>query len=172
MVSMTIEPGGSIFSTDRAKEVLDKFRQLEFAAIDTSSILYCHKAGFLIQLINSLQMSTIPEVIREVGFGIPGLEVVDFEGKSASTDQRLLEYSLEHGVPLFSEDKWILKQLERNGHSYFNALMALNFLLFRMWITADQYENYLRSLKRTAWYSEQVWLFGRELHGQILKLDG
>jgi len=171
MVSSVIQPGASIFSTDRVKEVLNKFRQLEFAAIDTSSILYCHKAGYLIQLINSLQLSTIPEVIGEVGFEVPGLKVVDFEGKFSSTDQSLLEYSLEHGFPLFSEDKWILKQLERNRHSYFNALMALNFLLFRMRITADQYENYLRSLKRTAWYSEQVWLFGQELHGQILKID-
>ena len=70
-------------------------------------------------------------------------------------------------MAIISEDRSILMAMQRAQAFYYNALMMLNFLLYRQKIDDDGYGHYLNKLKKTARYSEAVWKFGRKIHAAV-----
>ena len=52
----------------RTGKVLDGFHALKEAAIDASSIIYMHKAGFLDTLGRAIDLHSPPEIIAEAGY--------------------------------------------------------------------------------------------------------
>jgi hypothetical protein len=159
---MTIEPEKTPNKTLRA------FEQLKKALIDTSSIIYSQKAGFFSILSRTIQLYSLPEVITETEKQVPGVVLLQHSGSpSLSTDQKLISCALENKLAMISEDKSILKAMQRAEAPYYNALMMLNFLLFSQRIDDDSYRGYYSALENFARYSEAVWEFGRDIYKAV-----
>ena len=56
----------------------------------------------------------------------------------------------------------------RNGITFYNSLMILNFLLYNKSIDTGKFMVYLKQLTGIARYSEKVLLFGKEITRMIL----
>jgi hypothetical protein len=111
-----------------------------------------HKAGFLTELGDTLGSVTCIS-------------------SSSSHDQELLTIALKLRWPVVSEDKSILLYMQRSRLPYYNSLMMLNFLLFRKRIDLKSHTVYFRRLKKFAWYSPQVWEFGKNIYNAIADLS-
>lgn len=159
---MTIEPEKAPNKTLRA------FEQLKKALIDTSSIIYSQKAGFFSILSRTIQLYSLPEVITETEKQVPGVVLLQHSGSpSLSTDQKLISCALENKLAMISEDKSILRAMQRAEAPYYNALMMLNFLLFSQRIDGNSYHRYFKALKNNARYSKAVWEFGEHIYTAI-----
>jgi len=149
-------------------KILWAFERLENALIDTSSILYVQKAGYFGILSTTIQLYSIPEVISETKTQVAGVTLIHSSGPpDLSTDQKLISCALENKLAMISEDKSILRAMNRAEAPYYNALMMLNFLLFSQRIDGDSYHCYFNALKNNARYSKTVWGFGRDIYTAI-----
>ena len=147
-----------------------QFNRLDKALIDASSIIYTEKADFLQLLANSVQLFSISEILAETG-PVPGrIKALAYKGASSSNDEKLVLCALHYDLPVISEDKKILAAIKRARRPFFNALMMLNFLLYRQIIQDAQYIRYHRSLKKFARYSEDIWQYGAQIHTAIKEL--
>ena len=161
-MTMAIEPVTAPNKTLRA------FEQLKKALIDTSSIIYSQKAGFFSILSRTIQLYSIPEVISETEKQVPGVVLLQHSGSpSLSTDQKLISCALENKLAMISEDKSILRAMQRAEAPYYNSLMMLNLLLFSHRIDDDSYRRYYSALENFARYSEAVWEFGEHIYTAI-----
>ena len=153
--------------------ILRALERLKTALIDTSSIIYIQKAGYLEVLSRTIQLYSIPEVISEAKTPVAGVALIHpSEPSSLSTDSRLISCALENKIAMISEDKKILRAMRLAGVPYYNGLMMLNFLLLSKKIDDDGYRRYFSALKNIARYSEAVWEFGRDIYTAVkLKLD-
>jgi hypothetical protein len=148
--------------------ILRALGRLKKALIDTSSIIYVQKAGYLDALAGTIQLYTIPEVISESKAHPAGVTLIhSSESPSLSVDQKLVACALENKLAMISEDKRILSAMGRARAPYYNALMMLNFLLLSQKIDDDGYRHYLGALKNIARYSEPVWEFGRDIYTTV-----
>jgi hypothetical protein len=141
------------------------------ALIDASSIIYMHKAGFLTELADTMNLYSLPEIVAEAGFTDLNIRLVTCTSSSSSHDQKLLTIALKLRWPVVSEDKSILLHMQRSKLPYFNSLMMLNFLLFRKRIDLKSHAVYFKRLKKFAWYSPQVWEFGKNIYNAIADLS-
>jgi rRNA-processing protein FCF1 len=148
--------------------LLSQFDHLERVLIDTSSILYMQKSGFLSDLSACLEISAISEVMDEVGEHVSGIRLWRHQYESKSTDQKLIEAALENGIPVVSEDRKILKTLEVKTIPFFNSLIMLNLLFYRRQINFAELKCFERNLRKYAWYSNKIWEYGGYLTQQIL----
>jgi hypothetical protein len=153
---------------DAVLAVIDQFDDLTRAIIDASSVIYMDKAGYLELLYRAVDLHALPEILDEAG--IEGTEITEVKSRygALSNDRKLIACALDLDMPVISEDKKILNTLKDHGLPYFNALMMLNFLLYKDWIAAEGYPNFLDALSRIAWYSNGVWAFGERLNARIL----
>lgn len=149
--------------------VIDDFEVLEEVLIDACSIIYMHKAGFLSTLALELRLSTIDEVISEIGIEVPYIHVRMSPEEYGSTDTKLLSLAVIERLPIISEDKGVLIAAQQHGLSYYNALMALNFLYYREAISEEEYEYYVHQLKSIARYSDFVYTYA-EIFFDYIKL--
>ena len=149
------------------REVIAQIKHLTKALIDTSSIIYAHKAGFLNVLQANLGLFTTADVIAEAGTEAQNIELIHCDSESGSVDERLFYCALQNNLPLISEDKKILAKLKQTNLPYFNVLMMLNFLVYIEAIDQDQYSRYYALLKKIAWYSPKIWAHGKSVHRAI-----
>ncbi len=158
----------AIGSAIASNDILLAFSRLKQALIDTSSIIYTQKADYLTVLGKTIQLYSIPEVITEIKTEAVGVRIIRHPGStSLSTDRKLVSCALKNRMAVISEDRGILKAMQRAEAPYYNALMMLNFLLYSQRIDDDGYQNYLDALRRIARYSNEVWEFGRQLHAAV-----
>jgi hypothetical protein len=75
-------------------------------------------------------------------------------------DKKLLACAIHFNWPVISEDKDLLKQLNKQGFPHFNALMMVYFLFFKGMITPPDCRALLAQLKTFARYSQQIWTYG------------
>jgi hypothetical protein len=129
-----------------------------------------HKAGFLMELDDIVSLYSPREIVAETGFKDLHIRPVAYTSNSPSNDQKLITIALELRWPVISEDKNILMHVERTNLPYFNALMMLNFLLFRRRIDLRSHALYLERLKQCAWYSPPVWEYGKEIYNTVAHL--
>ena len=151
-------------------QILSEFRALNRALIDASSIIYMHKAGFFTILADTVNLYSPPEIVAETGYNNLHIRPVTCTSNSLSNDQKLITAALELKWPVISEDRNILLHVEKAEHPYFNALMMLNFLLFRNRIDLRSYAIYVERLKQHAWYSPHVWEYGKNIYNTITDL--
>jgi hypothetical protein len=164
---MAIEP---VTNPDKT---LGAFEQLKKALIDTSSIIYSQKTGFFSILSRTIQLYSIPDVTSETEKQVTGVVLLQPYGSSSlSTDQKLISCALENKLAMISEDKIILRAMQRAEAPYYNSLMMLNFLLFSQKIDDDSYRRYYSALKNIARYSDEIWEFGNFIYSTVkLKLQ-
>jgi hypothetical protein len=144
-----------------------QFENLQEALIDASSIIYMSKASFLGNVQETLRLYTLPEILDEVGLENMNLPLVESQQSEMSNDHKLLACAVERRWPLISEDRTLLVQAEQAGLDYYNALMMLNFLLFKRQIDSEQYQQQYESLRKVARYSQEIWEFGEDVYRLI-----
>ena len=150
------------------EEILQAFEGLKKALIDTSSIIYIQKAGYLDVLNQTIDLNTIPEVISETKACITGIKLIQAPNLPAlSTDQKLIICAQENRLAMISEDKGILTAMRKAGFDYYNALMVLNFMLYKKRIDDNRYRQYYRNLRTFARYSADVWEFGDQIYAAV-----
>lgn len=134
------------FTFDLSEEsqagILARFDRLSSLLIDTSSLIQIEKAGFLLLLARWTRLYTLRQVQEEYLNGslsksFPGM--VQLLGESAhdgdpprSTDTALLATAHTLRLPLVSEDRKLLLKADSLGMKYYNALMMLEFLYYRI----------------------------------------
>ncbi len=143
---------------------------LSRALIDASSIIYMQKAGFFTELANTVNLYSLPEILAEAGYAHLYIRPVACATNSFSSDEKLIATALKLRWPVVSEDKSILLHMQRSKLPYYNALMMLNFLLFRKRIDLKRHAMYFRRLKQCAWYSPYVWEYGKNIYNAIADL--
>lgn len=151
------------------QEVLAQFNQLTKALIDSSSIIYAHKAGFFNLLPAHIELVTTPEVIAEAGADAETIGLIDCHTKSMCADEKLVYCAVRNNLPVISEDKRILSKLKSTNLPYFNILMMLNYLVYIDAIDRYQYLQFYRSLQSFAWYSPKIWAHGKSVYCAIEK---
>jgi hypothetical protein len=127
-----------------------------------------HKAGFLAELANTINLYSPAEIVAETGFDDLNIMSVAGDSNSLSNDQKLINTALKLRWPVISEDGNILLHMQRAKLPYFNSLMMLNFLLFRRRIHLKSHALYCERLKQYAWYSPHVWEFGKNIYNAIV----
>ena len=149
------------------EKVFLEFQELKEAIVDASSIIYMKKAGFFDELADCLELYSLKEIIKETGFDDIKIHLIQDGSQSLLNDEKLIGCALRQKVPVISEDKKILMQIEKEGIPCFNALMMLHFLLFKKKIDVETHSIYLNRLKRIARYSDYVIEFGEEVYKEI-----
>jgi hypothetical protein len=147
---------------------LSVFKSLNAAVIDASSIIYMMKAGFFDLVAHCVQFHAPESCLKETGFSdlpITG-HSIDIPGITA--DQQLLMLAQSLQLPVVSEDRKVLITASRNGITFYNSLMMLNFLLYKKSIEKEMFTFFLKQLTAFARYSEEVFLFGKEVTRIIL----
>jgi len=139
---------------------ISQFDQLTTALIDTSSIIYMEKVGFLDLIAERIQLVTIPEVLIESGESGTHFTIIQSPADGGSTDQKLILASRLYRHPVISEDKAILTQVQGLHIPFFNSLMMLVYLYHQQVITPEAYLNFYKHLQGIARYGERIWKFG------------
>lgn len=152
---------------DSPQNVLSRFDLLESALIDASSIIYMEKAGFLKDLSDGIKLFAPPQVLAETGLAILGIRQVEATLPSGSTDEQLIACARHLGKAVISEDKKILMALKEGGLPFYNALMMLNYLLYKRRISLKDHSKYFKRLEKIAWYSPRILGFGKDLFAAV-----
>ncbi|MBN1686397.1 MAG: hypothetical protein JW852_07060, partial [Spirochaetales bacterium] len=130
------------------EKVFLKLNRLKTAVIDSSSIIYLHKSGFLCHVAAAVELYTIPQVIDETGMEHLSARVVDppdLPGKT-STDRRLFAAAVSMKKAMISEDRAILLKCDAEGVEYYNAYNMLVMLRLRALIDDTQFFRYEEKL--------------------------
>ena len=145
------------------------FKSLKAAVIDASSIIYMVKSGFFDLLTRDIQLHAPESCLKETGFS--GLPIIVHQISSSvpTADQQLLILAQSLQLPLVSEDRKVLLKASRNGITFYNSLMMLNFLLYNKSIGKKMFSVFLKQLTAFARYSKEVLLFGNEVTRMILE---
>ncbi|MFP4483280.1 MAG: hypothetical protein ACOCYG_05880 [Spirochaetota bacterium] len=144
-------------------------RAVVTAVVDTSSIIYMIKAGFLERLAFSVDLIAPPEVAAETGW--PRLPVrtvataIDplVTGVTATPDDAVLALARDRRIPVISEDRELLLRAEEAGMPYYNALMMLNLLADRGRCNAEEYALFRNRLEEIGRYSREVLAFAADV---------
>lgn len=150
------------------ERILLQFRQLHHALIDASSIIYMEKAGYLKTVSDILTLYSPEKVIQETGYRGLNIQPLAVGKRAMPPDEILLHCARQRMWPVITEDMGIIRQLERDELSYFNALMMLEFVLYRNLIGLEEYARHRQKLLLHAWYSSEIVKLGETVH-QMLK---
>ncbi|OQX95181.1 hypothetical protein B6I21_06775 [candidate division KSB1 bacterium 4572_119] len=159
----------SFSSSFEQYKILRKFDRLTKALIDSSSIIYMKKAGFLNLLSEHVSLFTIEEIAREVGEELSNINIIESDFNQNSNDNKLINCAITNRLCVISEDKKLLLKLEKEKLDYYNSLMILNLLLYRKKISLEQYYNYQTRLKVVSRYSDEVWRIGKFVFDFIIE---
>lgn len=174
--------------TDDFDTVIEAFDRLEAAVIDTSSIILTEKAGFLSLLAGSVCLHTIPAVAAEYaarGAVLPaGISLMDLPhegslnagplpvptaGIGVPADSGVLAAARRKKLPLISEDRKLLLRADTAGLVYYNALVMIEFLLYRKALSPAACEDRRAALTAAARYSPRVLAWAEGLHWAVVK---
>jgi hypothetical protein len=162
---------------DPADEI-SGFDRLTSMVIDSSTMIYARKAGFLGALASELELQTVPEVLEETGIRrTPGIEVVvgAFAGdhkhskRLGETDAAVFALALAGGKPIATEDRGIMLLCEEHGLDFYNALMLAHLLLYRGALTEAQHEAALERLLLVSRYSKTVYAYAMDVLQAVRK---
>ena len=144
------------------------------AVIDTSSIIYASRAGFLEKLSGEITLLTVAGVIEEVGYQVAGITTIapDEGVARKSVDLRVVEAASRLHLPVISDDRKLLAAAEAEGCLYFNAIMMLEFLLLRRRLTLSSYNAHRQRLIAFARYSRYVLATAQQIHLAVRKRVG
>ena len=72
--------------------------------------------------------------------------------------------AVNQSFPIISEDKGILLAAQRHQLEYYNAVMMLEFLIFKKSIDSEKYQSSFDLLKQHCRYSNGIWDYIEQLH--------
>lgn len=166
-----------MYNQNKRQQAIDKyeddplagFSSLTSAVIDSSSIIYLSKCGFLHLAARHIRLHTPSVVIKETGIEEPYFEIHNPETGSAiiTADEQVVELAKKLNIAVISEDKKVLINTSGAGLSYYNALMILNFLLYKKEITVKSYQKLYTTLISVARYSKFVLSYGEMVKQKI-----
>lgn len=151
---------------------LEQLRTVHHAFIDSSSIIYSGKAGVLNLLCDTLKLQTVPGVVREVGYSIPGIAVGPELESTMPVDDQLLAAAAEAHQAVISEDRRLLIKADDGGLEGYNMLVMLELLLLRGHLSLSERGIARKRLLAAAHYSAWVVHAGQQLHWAVRKEVG
>jgi hypothetical protein len=152
------------------QRVIENFDRLETALIDSSSIIYMDKAGFLSALLRQLTLITIAEVNKETGIDGYPIRIISHDFEDMPTDNKIVRCAERNHLPVISEDHKLLRSCDVLAIEYYNALMMLNLLLYKKRVDLPAFENFLEGLLHIAHYSDRVRQYGSDLTTFVVKM--
>jgi hypothetical protein len=140
---------------------LKQLRELNKAVIDSSSIIYMQRAGFLEHVTSLLEIYAPDAVMDETGFTDGGIKVIFGTGNgSVTADSLVVSCAFDMGAAVISDDRGVLKKAEALSLDYFNSLMMLCFLFLKGAIDPEGCTLFYNRLKSFARYSSFVYEYG------------
>jgi hypothetical protein len=138
--------------------VLNRLDRLKTAVIDSSSIIYLDKSGFLGHVAGAVKLITIPQVVAETGMANLPARVVDPPSCGGETETDRLLFATAAGLKkaMLSEDRAILLKCRAEGIEYYNAYNMLVMLLMRRLIGDREFHLYEAKLLEVAHYGKFV----------------
>jgi hypothetical protein len=138
--------------------VFERLTRLKAAIIDTSSIIYLQKAGFLQPVAGAIKLLTIPQVIEEIGHGGLPVEIISPPETTGGekTDRILFASAMILHKPMISEDRAILLKCRERGVEYYNAYNMLIMLRLRNLRAEADFDRYEENLLAVAHYGKFV----------------
>ena len=155
---------------EELEDICRRFDRLHRAFIDTSSIIYMHKAGFFDLVGRSIHLVTIRDVIREAGMSDLRIETVTPTSGESTTDRKLVGTAQAAGLPLISEDRAILIVCRNRHIEYYNAYMLLIFLFYRRFIEGEELHEAESKLLETSRYNKWVVDYAEALKWYVGKI--
>ncbi|HEX2957108.1 MAG TPA: hypothetical protein VHO70_09755 [Chitinispirillaceae bacterium] len=145
------------------------FEVLSSAVVDSSSIIYMQKIGILNLTADCIKLH-MPEIVSEET-GIEHQKItIHYQNRGIrlpSADKQVVQLAVDLEIPVISEDKKVLKWGSKEGLSYYNTLMLLNYLLYKKKVTVNQYNSFYRELLPIARYSAFVLSYGEIVKKKI-----
>ncbi|RUM34968.1 MAG: hypothetical protein DSY58_07555 [Desulfobulbus sp.] len=129
---------------------------------DTSTLIYLEEIHLLQKAIDCFQLLLPTGVVAEFG-RCPAGCIVCGEKESRITDLAVVELAASRYLPVFSEDRQILRASAGVGLKYYNTLMLLLSLLLQNKIDISGYKKAHTCLQKTARYSPAVWQAGEKV---------
>ncbi len=147
---------------------LKQFGELNKAVIDSSSIIYMERAGFLNLVTSMLEIYAPAPVMDETGLKDEGITVIrGLSDKAVTVDSLVVNCAFDMGAAVISDDRGVLKKAEALNITYYNSLMMLCLLLFRKEIGLADYTVFLNRLRSFARYSGFVYEYGEAVMREI-----
>ena len=97
---------------------------LQGGVADTSTLIYLERLQLLGLAAQFFRLVVIPQVIREFGARPPAAVVIS-EIQPGPADQAVCQAAVALNLPVFTEDRGIIRAAGRAGLSYYNTLMLL-----------------------------------------------
>ncbi|MBN2736443.1 MAG: hypothetical protein JXR70_05640 [Spirochaetales bacterium] len=144
---------------------LENLKKLKSAVIDSSSIIYMEKAGFLDAVIAHLPLHSHNLVQDEIAMPI---NIEWHYSDIKITDEAIIKLALELSMPLISDDKKMINRLIVEKQEAYNALMILHWLYLKAHISLSEHLEYLTRLIRVARYSPAVIEYGNQVFALML----
>jgi hypothetical protein len=117
---------GNAVDSEIQQEILD-LSELSVVCADTSSLILLQRIGALTDLKTVVSVVPAPGVNQELqGSTAPG-----WNATNLPVDDHVLFYAQEHGLPILSEDRHILRRAEKNGLRYYTAILMILLLWVR-----------------------------------------
>ncbi len=155
-----------IFFAEEWNRIQNEFNTTDKAVIDSSSLIYMKKSGFLEIVTECVMMFTTGPVYTETGSIPQNITIVATDKMKA--DESLLDAAWHYKIPLVSEDRKLLLAAGKKGLVYFNSLMILLMLVYKKHISKDEYLMYIDRLKTVSRYSKTVWQYGESVYNCIM----
>lgn len=159
-------------------ETVDKVTS---AVVDTSSIIFAKKAGFLLPLTRAVTLTAPPGVIKELqGEVAPELGLGNIDTMPEATDlydgyavdAQVVVTALRRRQPVVSDDYKLLQRAADQGIDGFTVRTMLELTLLRGKIDLKDYTRSKRALSGLIRYAMPLFLAAEELHWEIRKQIG
>ena len=140
------------------EDVLTRLDRLKTAVIDSSSIIYLDKSGFLGDVAGAVTLFTIPQVLDETGMTDLPVKVVNPPSPAGETETDRLLVATAAGLKkaMLSEDRPILLRCRTEGMEYYNAYNMLVMLWMRSLIEEREFRLREEKLLEVAHYGKFV----------------
>lgn len=157
---------------DNLDRTAEKLAELDGAYIDSSSIIYAQKAGFLPRLSDSLRLWTIPGVIAEIGREVPGVQVLPSGAEGGPVDAQLFADACRNRKALISDDRELHLRADEAGVVCYNTLVMLECVLLKGGMNLHERQAFRKRLLAVAGYHPRVVQAADELHWAVRKRIG
>ena len=148
-------------------QVIQGFETLRAALIDASSVIYTLKAGFFEILLKSLSLYSPVEIIRELGDDAAAIAPAACPAAEGSNDKALVQCAAVLALPIISEDKGIITAARKADIPAYNAIMMLNFLLWKRRLATEEFTLFRDRLKSIVWYAPEIWEYADAVQAEI-----
>jgi hypothetical protein len=146
-----------------APQVIQGFETLRAAMIDASSVIYIRKSGFFETLLKCLRLYSPVEIIHELGDDADSIEPATCPAIDGTNDRKFVACAAALRLAVISDDRGIITAARKADLPAYNALMMLNFLLWKRRLQAGHFTLHRDRLRHFAWYAPGVWEYAESV---------